>query len=124
MSFLPAPSAPPTHVNVSEVISSSITVQWGPVDCIHHNGDITGYSVRYGVHGSGSTQALGISGGATTEITIFGLDCAATYSIEVAAVNSAGTGVYSNAMSLITEGIIFRYFLLYILIFTITGLMH
>ena len=37
------PSAPPISVSVSEVTSSSITVQWGPVDCIHRNGDITDY---------------------------------------------------------------------------------
>ena len=48
MCIPPAPSAPPTSVNVSDVTPSSITVQWGPVDCIHRNGDITGYSVQYG----------------------------------------------------------------------------
>ena len=48
----PAPSTAPTSVSVYEVTSSSITVQWGAVNCIHHNGDITGYSVRYGVQGS------------------------------------------------------------------------
>ena len=96
MYFSPAPSAPPTFVNTSEVTSSSITVQWEPVDCIHHNGDITGYSVRYGVQESGSTQTLLISGGATAEIVISGLDSVTNYSIEVAAVNSAGIGPYSN----------------------------
>ena len=44
----PAPFTPPTSVSVSEVTSSSITVQWGPVDCIHRNGNITGYSMQYG----------------------------------------------------------------------------
>ena len=107
MSFPPAPSAPPKHVNVSELTSSSITVQWGSVDCSHHNGNITGYSVRYAVQGSGNTQARGIAGGSATEVTISELDCGATYSIEVAAVNSAGTGVYSNALSVIMEGIVF-----------------
>ena len=96
MYFSPAPSAPPTFINASDVTSSSITVQWGPVDCIHKNGDITGYSVRYGVQGSGSTQTLLISGGATAEIVISGLDSVTNYSIEVAAVNSAGIGPYSN----------------------------
>ena len=57
----PAPSAAPTSVSVSEDTSSSITVQWGAVDCIHHNGDITGYSVLYGVQGSESTQTMSVS---------------------------------------------------------------
>ena len=75
--------------------SSSITVQWGAVDCIHRNGDITCYSVRYGVQGSGSTQTVSVSGGEATMTTISGLRASTNYSIEVAAVNSAGTGDYS-----------------------------
>ena len=82
--------------------SSSITVQWEAVDCIHRNGDITGYSVRYGVQGSGSTQTESVSGGAATEATISGLAAATNYSIAVAAVNSAGTGVYSDPQSAMT----------------------
>ena len=101
--LLVAPSAAPTSVSVSEVTSSSITVQWGAVDCIHRNGDITGYSVRYGVQGSGSTQTTSVS---VNEATISGLTPSTTYSIEVAAVNGAGTGVYSSAVALLTEGIL------------------
>ena len=93
--FPSAPFAAPTSVSVSEVTSSSITVQWGAVDCIHRNGDITGYSVRYGVQGSGSTQTVSVSGGGATMTTISGLESSTIHSIEVAAVNSAGTGVYS-----------------------------
>ena len=104
MYFPSAPSAPPTPVNTSDVTSSSITVQWGPVDCIHHNGDITGYSVQYGVQGSGSSQTVSVSGGATTETTITGLTPSTTYSIEVAAMNTINTGEYSDSLSVITEG--------------------
>ena len=93
--FPPAPSAPPSAVSTSDVTSSSITVRFGPVDCIHRNGDITGYSVRYGVQGTGSTQTMSVHGGATTETTITGLMPSTTYSIEVAAVNSADVGLYS-----------------------------
>ena len=106
---VPAPSAPPTSVSTSDVTSSSITVQWGAVDCIHRNGDITGYSVRYGVQGSGSTQTLSVSGSATTEATISGLESVAYYSIEVAAVNSAGTGVYSAPLTALNSGEMFRH---------------
>ena len=94
MIFPPAPSAAPSDVSASSTFSS-ITVQWGAVDCIHRNGDITGYSVRYGIQGSGSTQTESVSGGEVTMTTISGLESSTTYSIEVAAVNSAGTGVYS-----------------------------
>ena len=83
-------------MNVSEVNCSTITLQWGAVDCIHRNGDITGYSVRYGVQGSGSTQTVNVSGGGSTQTIISGLTPSTNYSINVAAVNSIGTGVYSN----------------------------
>ena len=98
-----APSAAPTSVSVSEVTSSSITVQWGAVDCIHRNGDITGYSVRYGVQGSGNTQNMSVSGGSVTEATVQNLMFFTTYSIEVAAVNSAGAGAYSDIVTNMTQ---------------------
>ena len=102
--FLPVPSSSPTNVTTSHVTSSSITVQWGAVNCINRNGDITGYSVRYGVQGSGSTHTESVSGGATTEATISGLESATNYSIEVAAMNSAGTGVYSVPLTVLNSG--------------------
>ena len=101
--FPPAPSAAPTSVDVSST-SSSITVQWGAVNCIHRNGDITGYSVRYEVQGSGSTQTVSVSGGGATQTTISGLMPSTNYSIEVAAVNNAGIGVYSSAVISETDG--------------------
>ena len=104
MSFPPALSAPPTSVRTSNITSSTIVLQWGPVECIHRNGDITGYSVRYGVQGSGSTQTMSVSGGVTYGTTITGLIPFTTYSIEVAAVNTINTGEYSDPLSVITEG--------------------
>ena len=89
-------------MNVSEVTSSSMTVQWGAVDCIHHNGDITGYTVWYGVQGSGSTQTVTVSGGGATRL-ISGLEPGTNYSVTVAAVNSAGTGVYSDPYIIMTD---------------------
>ena len=88
----PAPSAAPDSVSVSSVAFSSITVQWEMVPCIHRNGDITGYSVQY--TGGGSTQTMSAD---TLMVTIRELMSSTEYSIQVAAVNSAGTGVYSTA---------------------------
>ena len=97
------PSAAPDSVSISSVTSSSITVQWEMVPCIHRNGDITGYSVRYGIQGQ-STQTMpvpGDSSGGTYEIT--GLQPSTTYSIQVAAINSAGTGDYSDPYLITTD---------------------
>ena len=104
LSIPPASSAALTSVRESGVTSSTITVQWGALDCIHHNGDITGYSVRYGVQGSGSTQTRDVSGGSVTEATISSLMPSTTYSIQVAAVNNVGIGEYSDPITVETDG--------------------
>ena len=73
------------------------------MDCIHHNGDITGYIVQYGVQGSRTTESMNVSGDAPTEVMLTGLTSATTYYIEVAAVNSAGIGEYSNPITVMTN---------------------
>ena len=92
-------------MTVPGVTFSSITVQWGAVNCTQRNGDITGYSVKYGVEGDGNTQTVSVSGGGATRKTIPGLDSSTTYTIEVAAMNSAGTGPYSGIITRTTNGI-------------------
>ena len=118
-SLLAAPTAAPKAVSVSDVTLFDITVQWEPVECIYQNGDITAYSVRYGVHRSGNTQIMNVAGGTTTEVIITDLDPTTTYSIEVAAVNSAGTGVYSVVIIATTKGIIIISYTSYLLLFVL-----
>ena len=94
----PAPSAAPDPVTVTGVTSSSITVQWGMVPCIHRNGEITGYSVQYG-----ETQNMRVSGNSSGGMaTISGLSPATMYTVVVAAENSAGTGDYSDPLTVET----------------------
>ena len=80
-------------MNVNEVNSSNITVQWEPVDCIHRNGNITGYKVKYGgeIHGSTETKYV-ITGPDLHDLT--------TLTIQVAAINNDGCGVYSDPLSI------------------------
>ena len=77
-----------------------IEVQWEPVDCIHHNGHITGYLVQYEVQESGDTQTYTTTG---EHALISNLMPFTTYSIKVAAVNSAGTGEFSSAIMAVTR---------------------
>ena len=100
----PAPSASPTSVRVYEVTSSSITVQWRPVDCIHRNGDITGYSVRFG------SDTISLSRKPRIYV-ISGLIPSTAYTIQVVAKNNLGTGPYSAAMNQLTAGICLFYIL-------------
>ena len=93
------PSAPPSEVR-ADGMSITISVQWEMVPCIDQNGAITSYSVRYVEAESGSTQTV-----STTErqLVISGVSTSTNYSVEVAAVNSAGTGVYSSPIFATTD---------------------
>ena len=100
--MFPAPSAAPNSVSVSAVTTSSITVQWGTVDCIHRNGDITGYLVRYGLESDGRNRK---TEDASEEVySITGLNHSTIYVIQVAAVNLAGGRVYSDPLVITTRG--------------------
>ena len=74
------------------------------MSCTDRNGEITGYSVRYGIEGSDSAQTMDVSGPNVNDTTIEDLMSSTTYSIEVAAVNSAGSGPYSNSITAETDG--------------------
>ena len=92
-----APTAAP-KMSWTFATSYSITLQWETVPCEHRNGDITGYSVKYGVMGSlDNGSVMNITGASVTEATIFNLMLSTNYSIQIAAVNNADTGVFSNA---------------------------
>ena len=66
------------------------------MECIYRNGDITGYSVRYGEMGSDERTVEMVSGAFSGGmLTISGLSLASVYTVEVAAETSAGTGPYS-----------------------------
>ena len=97
------PSAPPEMVNVSSVHgSSSITiVRWGEVPCQHRNGEIIRYAVKY-IRGQNQTQGVTVmvDGHATTLY----LEPLTEYSIMVAAVNSNGTGQFSEPVYIATTG--------------------
>ena len=55
--------------------------------------------MKYGVMGSlgNKYKIMNITGAGVTEATIFNLLLSTNYSIQIAAVNNAGTGVFSNA---------------------------
>ena len=93
------PSAPPSGVT-ADGMSTSITVQWGTVPCADQNGPITGYSVRYGEMGSGSTRNESATG---NEEVISGLKTSTNYTVEVAAETSVGRGDYSEPIIVTTD---------------------
>ena len=92
------PSLGPSSVRVSNVGVTSISLEWGEVNCEDRNGEITGYSVRYGPSSSTPSQTAAVEGRALT-LSIDGLLIRTSYSFRVAAVNGNGTGVYSSAVT-------------------------
>ena len=88
------PTRGPTSVRIGTVTASSITVQWAEVSCLDRNGEITSYraqAVRNGmVEGTASVS------GDARQATISGLSPSTSYTVQVAAVNGAGTGPYSD----------------------------
>ena len=90
------PSAPPTTVTSSDVAPNSSSVQWQTVPCIHQNGDITGYLVRYGVLESEHMEMLLIPGSDVLTTTLHGLQPDTEYLVQVAGVSAQGVGSYRN----------------------------
>ena len=100
------PSGSPASVVSGVITPNSITLHWSPVECIHRNGDITGYSIR--VLRNGAMERFVEVQGDTREATVYGLTPSTQYTVQVAAVNSAGTGPYSrDSIAVETEGIFF-----------------
>ena len=95
------PSAPPTAVIVLEDTFTSITLQWEAVavDCINHNGNTTGYSLLIV-----NTENTLYRETSDTRVTLSGLSPSTTYTIQVAAVNTAGIGSYSPPINTSTDG--------------------
>ena len=114
--LITAPSGPPQSVMMSSVTSSSITVQWGRVSCIDRNSEITGYTVRYGQTGSTTTVMESVSGTSDSDrmFTASGLIPRTSYTFEVAAVSSEGSGPFSTGTTVETPGSTLKcYYIIY-----------
>ena len=73
----------------------TIIIQWEEVDCIDRNGLIIGYRIR--AMTSGENDRIETVDD-VIEATISGLSPSTEYTVSVAAVNSQGTGPYSDGM--------------------------
>ena len=98
-----APTGYPRSIRSGTVTPNSITVHWEEVDCLDRNGAITGYVAR--ALSNGREEGTASVGGDDREATISGLTPSTQYIVQVAAVNSAGTGPYSPIALYGTEGI-------------------
>ena len=102
VSLYTAPSRGPTSVRRGTVTASSITVHWEEVPCLHRNGQITGYRVQ-AVRNGMTEKSINVASN-TRQATISRLSPSTLYTVQVAAVNSAGTGPYSTGINIRTSG--------------------
>ena len=96
LSLSPVPSAPPAGLTAFNVAPTSFSVQWENVPCIQRNGDITGYSVRYGVLGNGGMETLTMVVPDVLMTNLTGLVPDTSYLVQVAGVSGEGVGVYGE----------------------------
>ena len=81
--------------------------------CIHRNGQITGYIMQYKEVGGGVFIIEGVTGD-QRETSITGLQPSTFYDMQIAAVNSVGTGPFTNmGFNASTSGTIHVCILLY-----------
>ena len=96
------PSLSPTSVSHGTVTASSITVRWGEVSCIHRNGQITGYIAKAKIDRV-LKRSINVASN-TRQATLSGLSPSTRYTVQVAAVNGAGSGPYSTEINIRTSG--------------------
>ena len=93
------PGSGPPNVNAEAVGYDKIKVAWGELPCVEHNGLITGYVIKASLN---EEIVNTISVGNSTTGTLTGLLPLRMYTVSVAAVNSLGTGPYSDPVVLTT----------------------
>ena len=72
------------------------------MSCLHRNGEITGYRAQ--AVRNGMVEETASVGGSARQAAISGLSPSTSYTVQVAAVNGAGTGPYSSGISVRTSG--------------------
>ena len=84
--------------------SSSLTLQWGPVDCIYRNGDIIGYLVLYEAQGHNIIRVISedVNGGM---IDLSRLTPSTYYTFKIGAFSNAGSRAFSDLHTVFTTGI-------------------
>ena len=95
--LFPAPTSGAEMLTEMETSSTTITVAWDAVNCTERNSNITGYEVRYGPVNS-TLLNVSISGADNRTYTASGLMVSTSYSFEVAAESSSGTGPFSSSI--------------------------
>lgn len=91
------PSASPVDFRVVSTSPFSVSLEWGSVPCLKRNGQITSFVLQ--CLGNERNEILSVDSIENREITIDNLTTLTNYSFQIAAMTSAGTGVYSDVLT-------------------------
>ena len=100
LNFLLVPSGVPTNISLLQTSSTSLTFSWEEVVLEDQNGNITSYECILYELFSDSTNTVSSD---TTMTTITDLSPHKGYIFQVAAVNAAGRGPFSNTIMTMTD---------------------
>ena len=93
------PSAPPDEISIDTVYFDSIYLSWRAPLREHHNGELIGYNLTFTA--TNSEEVLDLFS-ASNGTAIGSLNPFTSYTINIAAVTSAGVGPYSVTITVMT----------------------
>ena len=90
------PGGPPQNIILMDTDPAMLSVTYSSPLLQLHNGDLTGYIIRYTRVDTDESEMIMVNGDlATTKVVISRLVPFVNYSVEVAAININGTGPFS-----------------------------
>ena len=94
--FSVVPSAAPANFSLVSQTPTNVTVTWEPLLCMYRNGLITGYVIKYKELNNDLVSNKTITGDDMRMFEITGLKPSTQYEIKITAMNSVGTGPFTN----------------------------
>ena len=94
-------------VTLTDLTPTSVSFQWGSVECIRRNGQITGYSITYNIQGSSESTSVLVTVNSPSDggtYTIIDLEPSEMYSVQIAAQNTIGTALDTSGFAILTHG--------------------
>ena len=97
------PAGFPGNLNSTLSTATTITLTWDQLNCVDHNGVITGYRIQYGIITTDNLMMVTGAAASDRTFTASRLVPLTTYMFRIAAVNSDGVGPYSAQHSFNTS---------------------
>jgi len=93
------PGAAPENFTAQSLAIGNIQLSWNPPPADKRFGIITGYFIKYQTIDGRNPNDTTVSG---LTATLMGLESNTSYLVTVAAINSAGTSMFSSSVTVIT----------------------